>query len=384
MSCYKPAVFILSLFDTGLYAAQLLGEQGIPVFGFDHNPSNPGFYSKYIKPFLVKDPTQDHLELLNLLVKHAQALGCRPILIAASEIYLNFLHENRRSLEEHFIITLPEQNVLSNIINKAGQLHMAKDVGICVPDYWVIRNLTDLNTLGSMKLRFPIIIKGEAQQIWKAEKLNKSYIADSLDELMLIGAWLLERKLPFIAQVLISGPITNNFEYNALMLDGNIIEESVIRKIRQYPEPFGAATCVETSDNKDVERMGRDFVIKNRIEGFSNTEFKYNPVDGLLYFIETNARVWLQIKLTKALGQNFLMKYYNLILGTHNEKTIIVSGRTVKWVDVFGDLMYLFRDHKSIICFFKIVLSYWNVVSYGLIYFKDIKPLQSSFRKLGS
>ena len=47
----NPPVFILSLFDTGLYAARLLRKEDIKVYGFDHDPDNPGFYSKYITPF---------------------------------------------------------------------------------------------------------------------------------------------------------------------------------------------------------------------------------------------------------------------------------------------------------------------------------------------
>jgi len=371
-------VFILSLFETGLFSAQLLGKNGIPVYGFDHISHNPGFFSKHIKATLVGDPINHRDALITILIHQSERFSTKPILIAASELYLNFIYEARETLEKYFIINLPSQETLQHIIIKSGQFDLARKFGINVPDYFVVNHPNDLEVVMHSSLHYPLIIKGDAQHKWKYAKLNKSYIVNNFTELRELSSALLLKGVSFIIQTTIPGPITNNYEYNALMLDGKIVESSLIHKIRQYPVPYGAATCVETCTNNEIEEMGRKFVIENGIEGFSNTEFKLDPRDGKYYFIETNVRVWLQIKLTESLGQNFLLSYYERQKKPYsdNKKTI----KTVKWVDPFGDLMYLLRVNSTFSGLWGVITSYCNAVTFGLLNITDINPLLKTLK----
>ena len=125
---------------------------------------------------------------------------------------------------------------------------------------------------------------------------------------------------------------------------------------------------IEVVPNSQISEMGREFVLRNRIEGFSNTEFKYNPSTGQWLFIETNARIWLQI-----------MEYYN-----HKDKSskVFEVKRPLKfrakWMDLFGELMNL-RDTRSIKNLRDMVLSYNNISSLGLLNLKDMGPFINVF-----
>lgn len=375
-------VFILGLYDTGLYTAQLLGKHGIQVFGFDYIANNPGFFSKYINATIVQNPDNNCDDVLNKLIAKARSFQKKPILIASSDLFLNFIHENRQFLEKYFIINLPSSEILENIINKSGQFEMANRSNIQIPFHYVINNEIDLKELKIEKLKYPLIIRGDAQQKWKSANLSKSYIVYNYEDIIRLSKFLIEKKVSFILQHIISGPITNNYEYNALVLGGKIIESSLIRKIRQYPAPYGAAICVETCKNKILEDLGKKFVLDNKIEGFSNTEFKIDPLDGTIYFIETNARVWLQIKLTQSLNQNFLLSYYNYIFPNSISKSKIKPFKNVKWVDLFGDLMYFIRIDKSFKSLRSILSSYHNASSFGLLNIYDIKPFIKSIQSI--
>ncbi len=294
----KPPVFILCLFDTGYYVARLLKKTGIIIYGFDLDHNNHGFYSKYIKSFLVPHPQKNSDKLFEFLLNKCREFDQKPILIPCSEDYLAFLNSYRDELQNYFLFILPESNILKKILDKSSQFEMAKRVSLDVPLYINISVQSDLEQIPD-HFKYPLIIKGLDQVIWKNKVNEKAFLAQAKTDLFEIGNDLIKKNVPFIVQEQIRGEINENFEYNALMIDGKIIEQQVIQKIQQYPLDFGTACCIKTVDNKDVETMGAKFVTENGLTGFSNTEFKFDKTTNKYYFIETNARVWQQIELTK-------------------------------------------------------------------------------------
>jgi predicted ATP-grasp superfamily ATP-dependent carboligase len=376
----KQPVFILSLFDTGFYTARLLRGAGIPVFGFDHDASNPGFYSKYLIPALVPHPQVDEAGLLNILLIKRKEFIEKPVLIAASESYLEFIQQNRTVLENNFLFLLPPAKTLKQIINKTGQFQLAKKCSINIPVFNVIKNDYDLEKTISQAV-FPLIIKAVNQPLWKRIIREKAFITKDQNELKKIGQELLQKNLSFIAQEIIQGDCTNNFEFNALISNGKIKEYCIIKKIRQYPLLFGAATCVQLTKNDKVEKLGTKFLLENEIEGFSNTEFKIDPQTGEYYFIETNARVWQQIELTKKTGQNFVLAYYNLLTDNKQGGIAKYGFSSLRWVDLPTDLLLFFRFRKKLnLGFISYIKTIIGASSFGLFSLYDIKPFLKSIR----
>jgi len=373
----KSPVFILSLFDTGFYAARLLKNGGIPVYGFDHDPNNPGFYSKYVTCFVVPQPQISPQRLFEILIEKRKEFKTTPILIAASENYLEFIFQYREALEQDFLFLLPSNEVLAKIINKSAQLELAEKCGFNVPSYLVIKTIKELNAIDL--LIFPVVIKGVDQPLWKNIIKEKTIVAKDRDELLRIGRDLLNKNISFIAQQILKGDCTNNFEYNALFAHGAILEQSVNQKIRQYPPDFGYGCCVQTVINEDVKQLGARFVKENGIEGFSNTEFKLDHESGKYYFIETNARVWQQIELTKKNGQNFVLSYYNLLLNSQFDKKPVCRKTTLRWVDLPTDLLvYLRYRHQIGLRTFDFLKSTLNATNFGLLSLSDIRPFLKS------
>jgi D-aspartate ligase len=375
----KPPVFILSLFDTGLYAARLLKNEGITVYGFDHDPDNPGFYSKYVTCFVVPQPQTKPQKLFEILLDKRKEFNITPILIAASENYLEFIFQYREALEQDFLFLLPSNELLAKIINKSGQLELAEKCGINVPSYLIINTIKELNAIEM--LAFPVVIKGVNQPIWKNVIKNKTIVAKDRDQLLSIGRDLLKQNISFIAQQIVKGDCTNNFEYNSLFANGAIIEQSVNQKIRQFPPDFGYGSYVQTVANEDVKQLGARFVKENGIEGFSNTEFKLDHESGKYYFIETNARVWLQIELTNKNGQNFVLSYYNLLVNNQFDKKPTRRKTTLRWVDLPTDLLVFLRyRHQIGLSPFDFIKSTLNATNFGLLSLSDIKPFLKSIR----
>ena len=367
-------VFILSLFDTGYYAARLLKNTGATILGFDHDSSNPGFFSSLINPFLVPHPQKEPEKLYSFLLSKRGDFKEKPILIPASELYLSFVQSFRSKLEKEFIFCIPSHDVLSKILNKSVQFELAKEASIAVPKYENVTTPEDLQNVPN-KLNLPIIIKSLDQSLWKINVKEKAFLISNNTELLKTGSELLNRNVAFIAQELISGPITNNYEFNALMVNGKFIHSHIIRKIQQYPLGFGAACCIEVVKNEIIEKLGLQFIESNKIEGFSNTEFKYDSLTGNYYFIETNARVWQQIELTNKMGENIMESFYACMTKHTLPEKISIHKENILWIDLPAFLLLYKRYRQdaglSFSTMFRTVISACN---FGLLHLSDLKP----------
>jgi predicted ATP-grasp superfamily ATP-dependent carboligase len=379
----KNPVFILSLFDTGLYAARLLRNTGINIYGFDYDSNNPGFYSKYITPFVAPHPGADAKKLLEILIAKRNEFSLKPVLITASEEYLDFIYRCREELEHNFLFLLPTNEILGKIIKRAAQFELAAKCAINVPLYRTVYDIYQLKN-AIETINYPVVIKGIEQALWKKTIKEKAVVVKNKDELLNTGQSLLRQNISFIVQQIMSGDCSNNFEYNALMVKGVIIAQNINRKIRQYPVDFGTGCCVVAVENKDIEALGSRFVKENQIEGFSNTEFKYDLNTGNYFFIETNARVWQQIELTSKNNQNYVIKYYNALT---DEKIPFITKKSkanLRWVDLPTELLLFLRyRHEINLRFTEFIKSIFSASCLGLWSLKDFRPFLNTvvFRK---
>lgn len=366
------SLFILSLFDTGLYVAQSLGKHCSSIFGFDHIKTNPGFKSKYIKSKLIKNPIEHSGSVLKILIELASQFNEKPLLVPASELYLTFIYNNREALNSLFVILLPNQDVLFKILNKVHQSFLAINAGILVPKFQEVSNCNELDNINST-FKYPLIIKANDQSMWKNKGLNKAYIVNCYDDLLSISNYLFGYEITFFIQEYVDNDITNNFEYNALMIDGKIVHSAVIQKLKQVPEKYGIASVVRLIENERIKSLGAKFILGNDIEGFSNTEFKYDDSSDKYYFIETNSRVWQQIKLTNTIGANFVLLYYNYY--TDQKITFKESSfRSIYWVDILSELSDLKQHGFQINRFFNFLSVCFKAKYFGLFCWNDIRP----------
>lgn len=371
-------VFILGLFDTGYYAARMLRNLGIPIIGFDYSRENPGFYSKYIIPFLIPNPDSQPGELLQILLEKRKRFKEKPLLLPASEPYLEFIRTKWQELYEEFLFCVPSPDVLSAILKKSDQIGMAEKAGIDVPKYHIVEGRADLYGI-TRRLSFPIIVKGINPVKWKAKVPQKALVANDIEEIEEISARLLSNDISFVAQEIVPGEINNNYEYNALMLNGKLIQAHVIQKKQQYPLYVGSACCIQTVKNIQVEELGFRFITTNRLEGFSNTEFKLDSKNGTYYFIETNARIWQQIELTSRCGGNLIRTYYNHMTHQGKYEAATKNPNAKIWVDLPPYLLLLIRYKKmSGLSYIEALRTLVRAKQYGLISIHDPRPFLHS------
>ncbi len=377
----KNPVFILGLFDTGVYTARLLRNKNIPILGFDYDEENPGFYSNIIEAIKILNPIENNDIVISSILNYRRKFKKKPILIAASEIFLSFIEKNREVLEQEFLFLLPPNNILKRILNRAQQFQLAKNCGINVPKFFLVNTKSELeNTYG--KITFPIMVRGVDQVKWKLFTKKKAFYYNNYEPFYKDLLNLIKNGIGVLIEEIIEGDINNNFEYNALFNNGKIIEFNINQKLRQYPIDFGSACHLRNVINEKVQFLGEKFVIKNNIEGFSNTEFKYSSNEGEYYFIETNVRVWQQIELTKKINQNFVLLYYNILTsGDSIYNNRVTKFKSIHWIDLPTFVLLFFKFRKKIcmnfLNFFKSII---KAKYYGLIDIRDMRPFLKSIK----
>lgn len=374
---YTNKAVILSLYDTGLATARCLGRLGIPVAGYDHDPSQPGFYSRYCKAELCPNPTDHPGELLDFLLQHADPLN-PSVLFPCSDEYVLFVSRHRDSLGKSYAFLLPEHNLLEQVTSKDTQSDIVNKIGIAVPQMIAADNINFVEQTRA-GFKYPIIIKPVHGHIWKKYYDDKCLIAQNHDELVANCRQIFQKNIKVIIQEIIPGPCSNNWEISAYVgPKGNIRGEFVIRKIRQYPPDFGFATMTVSAENNKIVELGRKIINGLDWRGFINIEFKLDPTGTSYKFIELNPRVWQQVNHAENLHMNFpLMQYLDL---TGNKlETAAQHEIDVKWMDLKWDMIVAIK----MILRHEMTLRQWfasikGALKQGLFALDDIHPFLHS------
>lgn len=332
---HKNKAVILSLYDTGLAAVRCLGRLGIDVIGYDYDPSQPGFASRYCKAVHCPHPTDKPQALLELLIQNSDASN-PSVLFPCSDEFVLFVSRHRDALKSAYLFLLPEHAFLETLISKDTQSSAVKALGIPVPESFTAESL-DQAGQSLNKIPYPVFIKPVQGHLWRKHYDNKGFIANNQHELLSYCQQIFSKEIRVIVQTIIPGPASNNWEVSAYVdSKGRLIGEFIIRKIRQYPSDFGFATMTVSARNPEVEALGRKVIEGLAWRGFINMEFKYDPHDKTYKFIELNPRIWQQVSHAEKLGSNFPLMQYLDMLGKEN-KPMQTYREGVKWLDFKWD-----------------------------------------------
>jgi predicted ATP-grasp superfamily ATP-dependent carboligase len=380
-SSYKNPVLLLGLFDTAIMTARCFCNEGIAVYGMDHDITLNGFFSNTIESIQCPNPTESEGEWLNFVVnwiKSKETLSF--VLIPTSDKYVHLISKFRNHFENIAKFILPDYSVIDNLLDRKRQFDLAAENGIDVPKIYG-DHTTKLDSLLD-NITLPLAIKPLNINSWKEKFTNKGFLIHELEDFKKTYELVKSKNVDFLIQEVIEGPNTCNFEVNTLLLPSGEYFQHSIQKLRQYPDRFGTATSIKVLKNSEIEKSALNLLNSIKLLGFSNLEFKYCEKKSKFYYIETNPRVWLQVNFSKKIGLNFPMIYYNFLI----KNEIPVSNFEIKksgvWVDFFPDILYWVRYRKiHKIGLFAFLKSWFPLKSTGVFSLRDRKPF---FRELNN
>lgn len=380
MKKQKDAILILGLFDTSIMTARCLAESGRDIYGMDYDPGMTGFASNLMKCVLIPSPRVNEKDCLDFILTWIDQLGRNLMLIPTSDEFVKFCSDYEAELSRRCSFLIPSKESVHRIIERDMQFEDARSAGIPVPAF--LTGPVSMEEIRRAGISFPLAVKPVNIVEWKRVFNHKGFVIHTPEELEATIGLLNPTGVRYIAQQIIEGDNTNNFEVNTLYLPGGRYYQHSIRKIRQYPNRFGTATCIEYFSHPEMEAQALAYIGKYELYGFTNIEFKYSGLDQSYYFIETNPRVWLQVNFSMKLGINFPELYCRYLSGESTADAPRIT-RAGKWVDFLPDLLFWKKHHKeygySLWSFMK---SWRPVISTSLFSLSDPRPFIKDLQPL--
>lgn len=342
----KAPAIVFGLFETGLGVIRSLGMNGIPVIGLDFK-KDIGWYSKYVQPLMCPSPSEEE-RLTSWLFDNFKGRQEKYPIFITSDDFLNYISRNREILSDVFIIDIPNHNLIISLTDKYEQFKLARSAGISVPETWLIRNVSDLQTLIDSDKGFPLFMKGLDVNSWRRHfgGSKKGFILSSNDQLLSQVKDINISVTPLIVQELIEGADVTHFKYCAYIdQQGSFLAEFMLQKIRQYPIHFGVGSAVKSIYNPFLLEEGRKLFQHINFKGVGSAEFKWDAKKNRFTLIELNPRYWQQNYLTTFCGLNFpLLQYERLMGGALNKVSAYDVGKF--WVNRYMDFSS-FLDYRK-------------------------------------
>jgi D-aspartate ligase len=365
-------VLILGLFDTAISTARCLKKTGVQIYGLDYNPFQPGFHSRIIKTELTPDPRKDENIWITFILEWIKKSGKHFILFPTSDEFVLLTARHNKELSQYCSFIVPTLYTIETIISRMQQFNMAKASELKVPSYIDGKQISA--SQAPQELEYPLVVKPADIIRWKKFYYSKGFILQSPDEWEKRIEDIKSKKIPFIVQNIITGDNSNNYEVNSLFLPNGKLYQHSIRKVRQYPDRFGTASCIEYIVMPNLEAMAAKFIRDLNLIGFSNIEFKFHQADGEFYYIETNPRVWQQVNFSAKMGINFPRLYLDFLQNQLNFYIPNLKNKG-KWVDFLPDILF-WKKYRKIyqLSIFALITSWFPIKATGLFSITDPLP----------
>ena len=292
----RPPAVVASVFQTGLNLIRDLEQKGVRVIGIDCNPSNPGFRSKYGRSFLCPNPDEEPDNWTAFMLSLSAAMGEKPVLIAASDIFVSAIGKNAQLLSEHFIFSEAGSKLQAELATKEKQYALARKYGLPSPQASHVRSVEELDQF-CRGARFPVLLKPLHHREWQALPIDnplrgyKTVSAKTREELLSHYMAVCALVPDAVAQEEIVGPDSAKYCYLSVYArDGHRLGSCVVHELRAYPLMYGCATLVEPVVDEEIDTVCNSFLLSVGYVGICEIELKRDVRDGQLRLIEVNPR----------------------------------------------------------------------------------------------
>lgn len=336
-----PPVIVLNLFYSGLGIVRQLSGTGVRVIGLSADPEIFGNFTRLCEVRRAPNSQEQPEQLLRFLKDAALELH-GAIIFPTRDADVLFLDRFRSELGLIYRLPIPSRDVLGRVLDKDVLARAAMKAGIPVPRTATVTNFTELMR-ESQYVGFPCILK-PVQSVhwrngdnWKTVGGRKAFRASDANELESHYKRVSQIRSTVLLQEWIPGGAGNLEVWGGYVGHGADIDAYfTAKKILQSPGEFGTGCVVESEPLPDLLEPSIRLCRALDYEGIAEIEYKRDPRDGILKFIEINVRHWDWHELGRASQINVTWTAYCHLAGQHVE-TVYTPTKRAKWVaeDVF-------------------------------------------------
>ena len=290
---------------------------GIPIYVVSQNPGEPWLKSRYIqKTFILNPNSQDYVSsLIRVLDK---SIPGKPILfVAGDDDALEVLSQNHKEVSKSAILSFPDWNVVSSVIDKRKTYKLAED--LCIPSIqtrsFVSQKQLSQYLLSDRKLNYPVFLKSIYSRRFLSLYKTKGIVCNSDQEVINAYAKYDGIKNSLILQEYLEGNIDNIYAVLLVLdKDHNVLSSFVNEKV--YAASYLGTTSLSVSrkNQKLVEHASK--IAKHlNYYGIVGVQFKYDPSVDEYKLLEINGRFSVSIALAVRCGLNYPFLIYKVLVG---------------------------------------------------------------------
>jgi D-aspartate ligase len=335
-SSMRPAI-VVSGATHGLGVVRSLGRQGVPVtlVSYDRRDIAPrsAFVGRTVR---APHPDEDEARFVAVLRDAGRGLPGSP-LIPASDAALGPVARHKTTLEDAGLIVASDgPGVTDTLLNKAKTCALALRADVPHPATTVVASEHDVDRFCA-SARFPAVLKPEISHLYRERVGTKWTLVRTPVEAHRAFALARSHALDVVLQELIPGDERCGAVYNSYFWRGEPLVEFTARKVRNSPPENGSPSVLVSEWIPEVAEPGRRLLRAAGFSGFSCTEFKRDPRDGVYKVMEVNARHNLSSLLATRCGLNFpWLQYRHLVEGLVPAQQDFEQD--VHWIDITRDL----------------------------------------------
>ncbi|MBD3347198.1 MAG: hypothetical protein GF401_19260 [Chitinivibrionales bacterium] len=358
----------------GLGIIRSLGQHKVPVTAVTYETSDMAYLSKYVNNCLIA-PSPLHNE--RKFIAYLSTLPARykgGVLFASDDATLSAVARNKRTLNKQYRLACADWNIARKFIDKKYTYELAHSLGIPAPKSKTARSIEHIESFID-DFTFPCLVKPCQSHLFVDKFKTKMNLVHARDALFAEFRKAQESSLEVMIQEYIPGTDTGGVNYNSFIWQQKCIAEFTAEKVRLSPPGFGVPCVVRHKPIDEIKGPGRKILKALRFNGYSCTEFKKDPRDGVYKLMEVNGRHNRSGLLALACGINFPLMEYEFYTQNRSSANTTVLHDGLYWVDEFKDMATWLKS----VCLMKYPLGefirpYINRNVFAVFDRQDIKP----------
>jgi D-aspartate ligase len=309
---------------------------GIPCVLVDEDAWGPARFSKWRSPFFQCPPYTDDA-FWPWLVRLQQERNLSGwVLIPTQDEQVQQISLHYEEAQKRFRYAGPQWDVYRLLYDKRLSYDWCQRRGINSPVSYLPCGREDLP---NGKLDYPFIVKPAIKRNFKRCSKAKAIVVESSQALReLLHGQLAEVSTDeLLYQEIIAGGGQQQWSYAGLFVRGQPVAAFTACRQRQHPPDFGrASTYVAAEHDVEVERESRKVLEALEYTGLAEVEWKRDPRNGQLKFLEVNARCWGWHSLAGPVVGDLAPMLYQFLVNGEAKPTVPRYG--ARWVKHITDV----------------------------------------------
>lgn len=280
-----PPAIILGISGNALGIARSLGRRGVHVIAISDNFDTPNASCRYIREKWRHDGNEE--SLVDMLLDLSGALSERPVLFPIRDATVLAIADRLDELRERYRLAMPGADTLKKTLCKTTFDQLAQSLGYPTARSFSVNSVADMEAI-VQDLRFPCILKPEFRSdSFLSSATAKAFFAETHAQLMRQYSDFATAAPEVVVQEYIPGGDEDlYFCFQYYDKHCNPVASICGKKIRQWPPLCGSTASCEVVDIEEIESLSTEFFQSIRYSGPCSMEFKRDPRNGTIYFIE--------------------------------------------------------------------------------------------------